>query len=67
MLYPIELCVQLLTANYLRQERLGRFDRLILRLDTGCVKSSKSEPKSDWQITQYSNLIRYVPSGKFFA
>jgi integrase len=26
-----------------------------------------SQPKGDWQKTQYSNLIRYVPSGTYFA
>jgi hypothetical protein len=33
---------------------------------------SKAEPKSadsgrEWQKTQYANLIRYVPSGTYFA
>jgi integrase len=42
---------------------------LILVFDTALVKESISEPKSDslWQKTQFSNLIRYVPSGKYYA
>jgi len=36
------------------------------------MKSSKSssnagQPENDWQKTQFSNLIRYVPSGTYFA
>jgi integrase len=36
------------------------------------MKSSKSssnagQPDNDWQKTQFSNLIRYVPSGTYFA
>jgi hypothetical protein len=33
------------------------------------MKESRNKPKSDtpWQKTQYSNLIRYVPSGTYFA
>lgn len=33
------------------------------------MKDSKSEPKKDnfWQKTQYANLIRYVPSGVYYA
>ena len=26
-----------------------------------------SKPESAWQKTQYSNLVRYVPSGKLYA
>jgi integrase len=28
---------------------------------------SKGNAKKDWQSTQYANLIRYVPSGKYYA
>jgi len=31
------------------------------------VKESKTEPNSPWQTTQYANLVRYVPSGTYFA
>src|SRR5436305_558174 len=26
-----------------------------------------AEPEKDWQRTQYANLIRYVPSGTYYA
>jgi len=46
-------------------------DNLILLFDTVCMKSRQTETKdatsSKWQRTQYSNLIRYKPSGKYFA
>src|ERR1035441_5056476 len=39
---------------------------------TACVKANQAEqtdakPVKVWQTTQYANLIRYVPSGIFFA
>lgn len=35
---------------------------------TCCVKTTKNQkPVTVWQKTQYANLIRYVPSGTYFA
>ena len=31
------------------------------------MKPQAAEPDKDWQKTQYSNLIRYVPSGTYYA
>lgn len=31
------------------------------------MKKSQSQPTSDWQSTSYANLVRYVPSGVYFA
>ncbi|MDB6123874.1 MAG: Integrase family protein [Pedosphaera sp.] len=31
------------------------------------MKEGQQETKSNWQRTQFSNLIRYVPSGIYFA
>jgi len=50
----------------------SEFDFWILVLDTGRMKrkrSKKNAAPSDkcWQKTQYTNLIRYIPSGKFYA
>ena len=28
---------------------------------------SEAKAEKDWQSTQYANLIRYVPSGKYYA
>lgn len=46
-------------------------DNLILPFDTACMKTrqagTKAATSSKWQPTQYSNLIRYVPSGTYFA
>ena len=46
-----------------------RIESLILVFDTAGVKNSKSEPKRDslWQKTQFANLIRYAPSGTYYA
>jgi len=48
------------------------FDIWILLLYTGCMNETKARPATaesdkDWQKTQYSNLIRYVPSGTYYA
>lgn len=48
------------------------FSNLTLCVDSACMKSSKPASESpnsekEWQKTQYSNLIRYVPSGRYFA
>jgi hypothetical protein len=44
-------------------------DYLILDLDTACVcsKISSSKTAKLWQKPQFSNLIRYKPSGTYFA
>ena len=49
-----------------------RIDNLILIFDTACMKRQANsiqpaDSGKDWQKTQYSNLIRYVPSGTYFA
>jgi integrase len=49
-----------------------RIDFWILLLYTGCMNVTKVRPATaesdkDWQKTQYSNLIRYVPSGTYYA
>ena len=31
------------------------------------ARTAAAEPDKDWQKTQYSNLIRYVPSGTYYA
>jgi hypothetical protein len=31
------------------------------------AKTKTAKPDKDWQKTQYSNLIRYVPSGTYYA
>jgi hypothetical protein len=40
--------------------------------DAACMKTKRTvptvaKPGKVWQPTQYSNLIRYIPSGTFFA
>jgi len=45
---------------------------LILLLDAARVRERQAEPKADessndWQTTQFENLIRYVPSGTYYA
>ena len=44
-------------------------DDLILVLDTARMKHRKAVPGTArlWQKTQFSNLIRYTPSGTYFA
>jgi hypothetical protein len=47
-------------------------DFLILHLDTACVKETQAAPAADnpakdWQKTQFANLVRYVPSGTYYA
>ena len=47
-------------------------DNLILILDTDRMKERQAEPAAanparNWQTSQYANLIRYVPSGIYFA
>src|SRR5258708_5492028 len=48
------------------------FDNMILKSDTAHVKrnrkqTSAAKPGKVWQKTQYANLLRYVPSGTYFA
>src|SRR5262249_20261653 len=43
------------------------FDILILQLDTHPMKKHEDGKTKDWQSTQYSNLVRYVPSGTYYA
>jgi hypothetical protein len=31
------------------------------------MKAETADKKSDWSKTQYANLIRYIPSGKYYA
>jgi integrase len=40
---------------------------LILLLDTDRMKTGESVKSSSWVKTPYANLIRYEPSGKYFA
>ena len=62
---------QPLIINNLHRVCVSQFDFLILQSDTACVKSENSLPpdkiESSWQRTSYANLIRYAPSGKYFA
>src|ERR1039458_2500745 len=44
-----------------------QYCHLILLLYTGAMKRSKSEQPGPWPKTSYANLIRYVPSGTYFA
>ena len=56
-------------TNNLRLKQSRSVDNLILRLDTGCVKTKRQqpEPKKLWQKTPFANLVRYQPSGAYFA
>jgi integrase len=61
---------QSFTTNHLRTNRSGSVDNWILQLYTCCVKERQQEQmaaKSPWQKTNFANLIRYVPSGVYFA
>src|SRR5208283_511918 len=42
-------------------------DFLILQSDTVRMNTSETEKDSEWQKTPYANLVRYEPSGKYFA
>lgn len=48
-------------------------DNLILQFDTCCMKKSQAQTATTnrgsprWQNSHYANLIRYVPSGRYFA
>jgi len=44
------------------------FDVQILQSDAVCMAAqNQTEPDSIWQKTPYANLLRYNPSGKYFA
>jgi hypothetical protein len=47
--------------------RKSDIDFWILKCDTLRVNASKNEKDSIWQKTPYANLIRYEPSGTYFA
>jgi len=45
-----------------------QFEFPILQSDTVCMNAqNQTEPDSIWQKTPYANLLRYNPSGKYFA
>jgi len=60
---------QQLIFKHLRLMRNCRIDNLILPFNTGRMKTAQlpTGKESRWSKTQYANLIRYVPSGKYFA
>ena len=64
---------QPLLSKYLQTSKNSEIDFLILRFDTDDVNLSPNQSPAgpskaqDWQKTQYANLIRYVPSGTYFA
>jgi integrase len=54
--------------RYLRRFLLFQIDFLILQSDTVRVTDQQqTESESIWQKTPYANLLRYVPSGIYFA
>ena len=69
MLYPIELWVQPFIYRHSVPAPTARRDNLILKLDTAWIKRRQSMPDIArlWQKTQFSNSIRYTPSGTYFA
>ena len=64
MLYPTEL--RALTKEN-KQIQSSAIDFLILVFDTAGMKGKKADQESLWTTTQYANLIRYNPSGKYYA
>ena len=59
---------QPLIIRHLQQIQPLQFDFLIPESDTVCVNEQhQAEPDSVWQKTPYANLLRYNPSGKYFA
>ena len=63
---------QPLNCNDLHRKLSLQFNRLILQSDTGCIKTKKTKlappaAQGEWQKTPFSNLVRYVPSGAYFA
>jgi integrase len=51
----------------LQLERSFLIDIWILHLDTSRMSKPDAGKNPNWQSTQYSNLIRYVPSGTYYA
>jgi integrase len=45
----------------------SKFANLIQVCDTICMNASKTDESSHWQKTPVANLVRYVPSGTYFA
>ena len=60
MLYPTELRAQPFNINNLHIGIANPIDFLIL-------PEMEDQRKPVWQKTQYANVIRYVPSGTFYA
>src|SRR5258708_37930955 len=69
MLYPIELWVRPFICRSFQPAKMSQLDDLILILDTASMKRTTAAPDNArlWQKTQFSNLIRYSPSGTYFA
>src|SRR5258708_13985804 len=69
MLYPIELWVRPFICRSFQPAKMSQLDDLILILDTASMKRTTAAPENArlWQKTQFSNLIRYSPSGTYFA
>ena len=54
----------------LLRDSTKRIDNLIPQSDTAPVKEKQCQPasaKSPWQKTGFANIVRYVPSGVYFA
>src|SRR5208282_1787225 len=72
MLYPSELRAQAFILQCFYALQKLRIDFWILLLYTYPMNEKKAIPASaesvkDWQKTQYANLVRYVPSGTYYA
>jgi hypothetical protein len=61
--------VHLLLIKGLTMQMNRQRDDLILNSDTASMpaKLHRESTAKKWQKTQFSNLVRYVPSGKYFA
>ena len=55
--------------KHLRRTIWSQLDNLILDCDTASMKNEDAASSADqrWQKNQFSNLVRYVPSGTYFA
>ena len=72
MLYPTELRAQPFIMKHLRDQSRRRINLLLLVFDTAGMNEAEARlarpaNRSLWRKTQFANLIRYVPSGTFFA
>jgi len=58
-----------LMFKHLRRIIWSQLDNLILNCDTASMKNEDAASSADqrWQKNQFSNLIRYIPSGTYFA